>query len=71
MLLTHQPPRGRSAIERLLAEQRLSLDEMLHLRATLDQQPGGLMQTHPLPTLSASTERQAHAPIQRTSSTAS
>ena len=71
-MITNQPHVGRTAIELLLAEQRLTLDEMLRLRAALDQQPGGLAQTRPLiapPGLQS--ERQSHTSIQRTSSVTS
>ena len=60
---------GRSAIELLLAEKRLSLDEMLRLRAALDQPPGGLPQTRPIALpVGLAVDRQSHTPIQRASS---
>ncbi len=68
-MITMSPAKGRALIEMLLADQRLSIEEMLRIRTLLSESPGGLAKTRPLtdpmPTV---TERQSYAPIQRSKS---
>ncbi|MHB8624665.1 MAG: hypothetical protein ACYDBJ_18200 [Aggregatilineales bacterium] len=64
--------RGRALIELLLADQRLTLEELFQVRALLSDSPGGLAQIRPLTTdRLPNGDRRPYAPNQRVKSRAS
>ncbi len=63
---------GRALIELLLADQRLTLEEMFQARALLSDSPGGLAQTRPLnPDRIPNQDRPHNPPSHRVKSLAS